>query len=64
MGSPPPTRFHLVGQLTSGGGGGGDDEDDDNNYECDDDDDDPGPRQNESAGLGRVVSQWGPDVPC
>ena len=33
-------------------------------YKCDDGDDDHGPRQNESAGLGRVVSQWGPDVPC
>ena len=33
-------------------------------YKCDDDDDDHGLRQSESAGLGRVVSQWGPDVPC
>ena len=33
-------------------------------YKCDDDDDDHGLRQSESAGLGRVVSQWGPDVSC
>ena len=55
---------HNLGDDGDGSGGDGDDEDDDNNYECDDDDDDHGLRQNESAGLGRVVSQWGPDVPC
>ena len=55
---------HNLGDACDGDRSGGDDEDYDNNYECDDDDDDHGLRQSESAGLGRVVSQWGPDVSC